>query len=621
VFRVLIRAPISWGLFLLFCFCLLCSQSVYAKPALTDASIEKLAGHSQWFRLLHYDIASGQGTFLTENFYLSPRGRNDPSAELKATLDALNTTVTEKSHPRCRFPARYAWLAEQLQQPQWKAIPPACQKLQQWLNENPLSSVSLLMVSGYMGNPASVFGHAILKLNTVNEGHDLFATTLNYGALVPPKESTILYIYRGLSGGYQSGYSDRYFYTQDVVYTNTEARDIWEYELNFEPEQIRFLQLHVWEITGNKKQYFFLTRNCAYELARVIDVILDTPLSQPARAWYVPAELFNRLHDLDQRSLANRGISLIKNIHYHPSAERKLIHEYESLNAGLSQRAKQFLSRPEPDQINLALTELTLLEQQQLLDFLFSYQHFLFIKESPEPSQETLALKHALLVKRLSLPPSPLSDNRPTYRPSPSQQQQPAIIGIGAIREQGGDTKPLLKLTAFTQEPTGQNPLNGGELTVLDLHLSLESDQPVVQSLDYVRIFQHALSPLPMASPWSWRLQLRTEREINKSYDHQIYFGFGRSKKLDRALLYGLLTPSVHSQSPILRLRPEGGFLLPLQDTLRLHLGVGVENTQSDWQTTATGTLQYSPSRAFSLLIEYRREAESSWQLMLRSHW
>ncbi len=614
---MLIKTPSLWGSF--FClFFLFFSHSSLAIFIPTERSIEQLASHPQWLRLLHYDISYQQGTFLTKDFYLSHQGRDDPLAELSATLEAVNTIVASESHPRCRFPARYAWLADQFQQPQWKVIPPTCQKLKRWLAENSLRSVSLLMVSGYMGNPASMFGHAILKLNTKNKGNELFVTTLNYGALVPPKESAVLYIIKGLFGGYQAGYSDRYFYTQDIVYSNTEARDIWEYELNLDIDQVRFLQLHIWEIIGKKKQYFFLTRNCAYELARILDVVMNPSLSQPAYAWYVPAELFDRLHDLGA-NLPGESVPLIKKIQYHPSAERLLIHEYENLSGRIKARAQKFLNNPNVARIDEVLMGLTLMEQQTLLDFLFSYQHFLFIKESPKPSQETQSLKHALLVKRLALPPSSSVSYSVPEKPSPSQGQRSSILGIGALA--GEENRALMKLTAFTQEPTGRNSLDGGELTVLDLYLGLEEDKLVVEKLDYLRIFHHALSPLPMASSWSWRLQLRTQREVGGEFDHQFYFGVGRTKKIGNVLLYGLVTPSLHSRSSLLRVRPEGGLLFPLKNTLRLHMEMGMEHKRDNWQTTAIGTIQYSPSRKLSLLLEYRKEMEPSWQLMLRTHW
>ncbi len=616
------RAPTIWGLFLLFFTIVAPCLPNQTVAISTNVPIKELAQRPQWLRLLHYDAAHRQGTFQSEDFYLSPQGKNDPAAELRATLLALKTPVANESHPRCRFPARYTWLANQLQQPTWQTIPKACMRLRKWLVENPLRSVSLLMVSGYLGNPASMFGHAILKLDTTGDERDLFDTTINYGALVPPKEPVITYIFKGLFGGYQAGYSDRYFYTQDIVYTNTEARDIWEYKLNLNPEQARLLQLHIWEIIGKKKQYFFLTHNCAYELGRTMDVVMDPPLSQTVYAWYTPAELFDRLHDLDQSPLDSRRSPLIKRIHYHPSAERTLIHHYESLSDRLKLKAKQFLGQPDIKRINITLSDLSPADQQVLLDFLFSYQHFIFTKEQPNPSAQTLSLKHALLMKRLSLPPSPPTDNRVAYRPSPSEEQKSSIIGAGVQTREGGDLVPSMNLIAFAQEPTGRNTLDGGELTVLDLRLNLSPDIPIIDSVDYLRIFHHALSPLPMASRWSWRIQLRSARETNEKYDHQLYFGMGRSKKARRALFYGMLTPSLHALTPIIRIRPEAGMVLPLQRNFRMRLRVGMENnTDEEWRTTTLGTFQYNPSRKFSLQLEYQKEVKSSWRLALRTHW
>ena len=585
------------------------------------ASIDELAADPQWLRLLHHDISENEGTFLAQEFYLSPQGRDRPRAELRATLQAMEMPVTDDTHPRCRFPARYLWLGKQLGQPAWQAIPAACRQLRKWLAENPLRSISLLLVSGYMGNPASLFGHSLLKLDTDTEEHDLFSTTINYGALVPPKEPVIVYIFRGLLGGYQAGYSDRYFYTQDVVYSHTEARDIWEYELDLSPEQVRFLQLHLWEIIGRKKQYFFLTRNCAYELGRVIDVVLQRPLTRSARVWYTPSELFDRLHDIDQAAKTRQGKSIIRQLRYHPSAERLLIRDYENLDSALKSRARRFLKQPESSQIDAVLAGLSAAEQQLLLDFLFSYQHFIFIKEQPQPSPETLSLKHALLLKRLTLPPSVATNAQPLYRPSPSEGQKPSIIGLGIVAKKNRGSVPLLKLTAFSQEPTGQNALDGGELTVLDLRFGLPENGMLIEQIDYFRILHHALSSLPMASPWSWRLLLRSARNPGEGYDHQFYLGMGRSAKTGKALFYSLLTPSLHSLAPIFRLRPEAGLILPLGDNLRAHLNLGLENSTTGWQVIALGVLQHSLSRNLSLQLEYQKEKQSSWLLSMRSHW
>ena len=47
----------------------------------------------------------------------------------------------------------------------------------------------------------------------------------------------VKYIVKGLSGFYEAGFSDKYFYNQDLTYTDTEFRDMWEYKLNLTPYQ------------------------------------------------------------------------------------------------------------------------------------------------------------------------------------------------------------------------------------------------------------------------------------------------------------------------------------------------------------------------------------------------
>ena len=51
-----------------------------------------------------------------------------------------------------------------------------------------------------LANPASVFGHALLKLNTdqADDRAGLFDLTVNYGALVPENESAVQYIINGI---------------------------------------------------------------------------------------------------------------------------------------------------------------------------------------------------------------------------------------------------------------------------------------------------------------------------------------------------------------------------------------------------------------------------------------
>lgn len=218
--------------------------------AQTQPSLQKLAHHPQWLRLLHYEHQ--QSTFISEHFFLSPNGKTDPYAELSATLQAATYDIENDQHPRCRFPARYLWLSKQPNKPELAQIPKACHLLNAWLAENPLTQIDLILVSGYMGNPASLFGHTLLKLPNTQK-QDLFSSTINYGAQVPPDENIFRYIFKGIFGGYTAQFTDSYYYNADLMYGHTEQRDSWTFTLKLTPTQRTLLQYHLWEVLHQQK--------------------------------------------------------------------------------------------------------------------------------------------------------------------------------------------------------------------------------------------------------------------------------------------------------------------------------------------------------------------------------
>ncbi len=249
---------------------------------------------------------------------------------MHATLEAyfLPWQQDTDEHPRCRFPARYYWLSRQLPLPGYVLNEPQCRRLSDWALLDRVKSVSLLLVSGYLGNPASTFGHALLKLNTDSSDDDygLFDLTLNYGALIPENENALRYVVRGLLGGYEAGFSDRYFYTQDLVYSHTEFRDIWDYRLNLSNHQRTLLILHIWEIIGRKFVYYFLTRNCAFRLAELVDLVVDDLIIERARLWYLPVQLFHRLNAIDAARQHSGSGNLVEAVRFIPSSKRTLAH-------------------------------------------------------------------------------------------------------------------------------------------------------------------------------------------------------------------------------------------------------------------------------------------------------
>ena len=55
-------------------------------------------------------------------------------------------------------------------------------------------------------------------------------------------------------------------------YNDTEARDLWEYELNLSPDQVDWMVRHAWETGATWFDYFFFRENCSYHLLSLLEL-------------------------------------------------------------------------------------------------------------------------------------------------------------------------------------------------------------------------------------------------------------------------------------------------------------------------------------------------------------
>ena len=212
----------------------------------TQAEIQRLSQHPYWLRLLHFPahtpmVGEWRSEIQSTSFFLDPDGEVNPAAELRKTLEELFSPVesTQDAHAQCRFIARFHWLKTKLDFAEITLPNVRCSRFEQWIDLQQVDSLSLIFVSAFMGNPASMYGHALLRLNYSEDykGRNLLAPTFSYGAVVDPEDSSIAYLFKGLSGGYPGKYADQQFYNFHHEYGETELRDLWEYELNLNREQ------------------------------------------------------------------------------------------------------------------------------------------------------------------------------------------------------------------------------------------------------------------------------------------------------------------------------------------------------------------------------------------------
>ncbi len=222
---------------------------------------QALSQDSYWRKLLHF--RDGKSEIDSLDFFLSPKGKTDPKAELEATLEALH----HDKDVFCRFPARVAWLYEKI--PSLEGYQ-SCEALEDLIVSYDASKAVLIFPTAHINSPASMFGHTFLRLDD-KKGLALTANAVNYAAKTA-ESNGLVFAYEGLFGGYEGRYSVLPYYKKIKEYNNLERRDIWEYGLNLDETELRRLLLHLYELKDSYADYFFFTENCSYNLLWLLEV-------------------------------------------------------------------------------------------------------------------------------------------------------------------------------------------------------------------------------------------------------------------------------------------------------------------------------------------------------------
>jgi hypothetical protein len=258
-----------------------------------------LASHPQWRALLHHEprwFGGSKSTADSPGFFASPDGKTDPDAELEATLRSFFAPPVQESedtqHPQCRFRARYLWLAGELGFDPARLVPQACPRFDWWRERLGARSVTLVFASAYLNNPVSMFGHTLLRLNREGRerGAELTSYAVNYAAN-PTTSNGLLYAILGLTGGFPGIYSTMPYYLKVREYGSLEHRGLWEFDLEFTPEELERLVAHLWELGATYFDYWYLDENCSYQLLSLLEVARPTlALTRRFSGVVVPAD-------------------------------------------------------------------------------------------------------------------------------------------------------------------------------------------------------------------------------------------------------------------------------------------------------------------------------------------
>lgn len=310
---------------------------------------------AQWYNLNHYD-EKGISGIKNADFFVSPNGQQDPDEEYSSFLNLLSEFKNQPSdtgkETLCRFPARMTLLTKHLK---WfkGGDRPQCEEYLETVKPQHVQSVSLIFASGYFDNPSSYYGHTLLRFN-YNESkisQKTLDSSLNYGADITNNEGTFTYVFKGLTGGYGASYQRNNDFVHSHRYTNGQLRDLWEYDLNLTPDQVRFVLEHSWELMNAKFDYFFLSDNCAHRIINVVERATGKDLTKSHAFWLLPIQV------LQESYLAeNNGSPLITDEVYVPSLKSTFTKRYQGLSREDKQRFITFFKKPLNDQIEFVET-------------------------------------------------------------------------------------------------------------------------------------------------------------------------------------------------------------------------------------------------------------------------
>lgn len=255
------------------------SDQGYAAEMTEKARKLRLWEDPYWTRLLRYRhtlFRTWRSETKRSEFFLSKEGRTNPQAELEAEISAFFQPLAqdkEIQHPQCRFPVRYAWLKEKLSFDPSRLHEVPCEKFERWRSAIDAKAISIVFASGFLNNPATLYGHTLLKMrkSTGTDAPDILDYSINFAADARDAHG-VMFALKGVFGGYPGRFSSIPYYLKIQEYNNIESRDLWEYRLSFNPAETDRILRHAWELGSAEFPYFFFTKNCSYQLLPLLDV-------------------------------------------------------------------------------------------------------------------------------------------------------------------------------------------------------------------------------------------------------------------------------------------------------------------------------------------------------------
>jgi hypothetical protein len=256
-----------------------------------------LAQSAEWLKINLYHKSWGSYVSRVDDptFFLSSSGKQDPQAELEATIRAAyDTSMAAKSQQpeQCRRVARYQFLSRNMKTLGFDFSPLRCELFERWKSGIARDHVTLVFASIYLNSPASMYGHTFIRFDSDKPGeyNRLNDSAVGY-SVGGNMEVGFGFLISSLIGGYPGDFSMNPFYLKVREYSDLESRDLWEYQTDLSAEEIDRMLAFIWQHSFTYMDYYFFDDNCALMLLAAFEAGRPSlNLLEQSKPWLIPLD-------------------------------------------------------------------------------------------------------------------------------------------------------------------------------------------------------------------------------------------------------------------------------------------------------------------------------------------
>ena len=466
-------------------------------------------------------------------------------------LAAIKVLFSDNAKP-CRYLSRYHFLFENLvstNPSQWQQAIENCSDFQELLTNLDPQRLDLIFPSSYLNAPSSMFGHTLFRIvsgDGIRGNNDLFSLAISFGADVPVDVHPMQYMGNGLFGGFPGFYIFMPYFAKIQEYNYEESRDLWEYHLNFTPEEITRLLEHLWELNQIQFDYYYLDENCSYRLLELLAVL------RPNVDWATDLR-FAELPINTIRKVKEQG--LVAKVEYRPSVLSEIRQQLAPLASGDIARIKALQTQL------VDLKDISIDQQAQTLSTAYSVYRFNHRKDWAEGDISHHGLD--LLKARAKLGNT---TNRHQQAPTPRKPDEAHDVKRTAVGWSIHDDQHTLDLQwRYAYHDLLDNNIGvskGFGLEVFNLNLALNEDKVWLKQFELLSV--QSISPRnTLIKPISWEMSAGY-LDSNQERDSRHFYaqgGIGVAYNIQSLQWY--VIPKVQLRQPL---------------SESLHYGIGVKS-------------------------------------------